>query len=69
MYLVDKILSQQKTDWLKEDTSNDENQQKKVIFLKIQWVATNGSQKERKKKNKQKLQIIWIGNYKQRGQK
>lgn len=68
MYLVDKILSQQKTDWLKEDTSNDENQQKKVIFLKIQWVATNGSQKERKK-NKQKLQIIWIGNYQQRGQK
>lgn len=32
--LVDKILSQQKTDWLKEDTSNDENQQNKSYFLK-----------------------------------
>ena len=30
--LVDKILSQQKTDWLKEDTSNDENQQNKSYF-------------------------------------
>lgn len=32
MDLVDKILSQQKTGWLKEDTSHDENQQKKSYF-------------------------------------
>lgn len=53
MDLVDKILSQQKTDWLKEDTSSDENQQKKkVIFLKTH------EQLQTDHKTKQKLQII-----------
>lgn len=55
MDLVDKILSQQKTDWMKEDISNDENQQKSPIFKNTmssyKWIT------KREKKN-QKLQII-----------
>ena len=52
MDLVDKMLSQQKTDWMKEDTSNDENQQKCHIFKNTvssyKWIT----------KREKKLQII-----------
>lgn len=55
MDLVDKILSQQKTDWMKEDISNDENQQKSPIFKNTmssyKWIT-------KREKKKQKLQII-----------
>ena len=62
MDLIDKMLSQQKTDWMKEYTSNDENQQKSHIFKNTM------SSYKRITKREKKLQIIWIGTYKQRGQ-
>lgn len=52
MDLIDKMLSQQKTDWMKEYTSNDENQQKSHIFKNTM------SSYKRITKREKKLQII-----------
>ena len=51
MDLIDKMLSQQKTDWMKEYTSNDENQQKSHIFKNTMSSYKRITKREKKTTN------------------